>query len=83
MTTAELWTQIPGGRWLQARKPFVCRDLWFLSDGTKVWHTANVLPGERYFDTNEHQDGSSWDTITICAWCATRLIDADGSHILP
>jgi hypothetical protein len=85
MTTAEFWQQAQGGLWRTARKPFVCRSRWRLSDGTRVWHAVNVLPRERYFDTNDHDcdTGGYWRTMKMCAWCAQRELHEDMSYKTP
>jgi hypothetical protein len=82
-TVADFWKANQGGRWRQARKAFICKARWYLSDDTRVIHSANVLPGERYFDTNEPAEGSYWGTVKICGWCAQRALNTDASYLVP
>lgn len=72
-TRAAYYQQRNGAQWRTARVQHRCD---WRTYGYRCRH--EIQPGERYFDTKEHNPRSTSDhgTYRICAECANKEIDA-------
>lgn len=72
MTRADWYASNTRGGWRTARKPHRCDQL----DEYQLRCMTRIQPGQRYFDTNQHnpRSHSQYGTLRLCEACATKEI---------
>ncbi|WP_162559370.1 hypothetical protein [Microvirga sp. 17 mud 1-3] len=74
MTRADWYAQHSGGGWRTARTAHRCDRVG--RDGLRCM--GRMAPGQKYFDSNQHNQRSSsqWGTIKLCEACANQEIQS-------